>query len=210
MNTHTIHQHKSTLPVLGALLLAAWINVAFSPGVCSAGQDKAKEASKIYTAYNIWYEKPMKVSSINYRRGVMLPAGTELSSIQVGNAGGRRPYVRITTAQGKATYTIYFRKKFHPGMTVEKFKNRLATNKTFEEMTSGLTEDEIGAIKSGRLIVGMSKDSVVISRGYPPEHRTPSLEANQWLYWENRFRKKAVYFDGEGRTTRSGSQGDDL
>ena len=140
----------------------------------------------------------------------MLPAGTELSSVQLSELGSRRLYVKITTAKDNATFTIYFYKKFHPGITLDEFKDRLITTKTFEEMTSGLKKEEIGAIKEGRLIAGLSKDAVVMCRGYPPEHRTPSLSANKWPYWENRFRKKAIHFDKDGRTTRSPSDKDDI
>jgi hypothetical protein len=63
-----------------------------------------------------------------------------------------------------------------------------------------LTDQEKKAIKEGRLVVGMSKPAVIMSRGYPPEHRTPSLDVSPWVYWEARFRTKAVYFGEDGRT----------
>jgi len=38
---------------------------------------------------------------------------------------------------------------------------------------------------------------VLMSLGYPPVHRTPSLDAPQWTYWENRWVSYVVYFDGD-------------
>ena len=32
--------------------------------------------------------------------------------------------------------------------------------------------------------------------GYPPAHRTPSLDANEWYYWRNRWKQFVVVFDG--------------
>jgi hypothetical protein len=39
-------------------------------------------------------------------------------------------------------------------------------------------------IHDGRLVEGMSKEQALIARGYPPAHRTPNLEADEWLYYE--------------------------
>ncbi len=86
----------------------------------------------------------------------------------------------------------------------------MVAQKPFAELTAGLSEKEIDAVKAGKLVVGMSKAAVIMARGYPPEHRTPSTEVNNWLYWENRFRKKAVNFDSEGRTTKRAVPDDEL
>lgn len=188
--------------VLAVLIPALSVGPARGEEPQSTKQAQASSGGKIYTAYNLWYEKPEKIYSINYKRGGMLPAGTELSSVEVGSKRAKRPFVRLITAKDDAPYTIYIQKKFHPGVTVERFKERMVTNKPLHELTEGLTEKEIEAIKQGRLVVGMSKEAVLICRGYPPEHKTPSVEANQWLYWEDRFRTKAVHFDKTGRTQR--------
>lgn len=50
-------------------------------------------------------------------------------------------------------------------------------------------------IEEGVAKVGMTKDGVILAIGYPPMHRTPSLEANRWLYWKNRFGRMRVEFE---------------
>jgi len=163
--------------------------------------DKAKPA-KTYTAHNLWYEKPENISSINYATGTMIPAGTELSSIKVVGGLGRKPFIKLTTKEGGEEFRIYFKIKFHPGVTAKEFMKRMITDKPFEQLTKGLSAKEIEAIKEGRLVVGMSKEAVIMTRGYPPEHKTSSVKNDKWLFWENRFRKKAIHFDKEGRTIR--------
>ncbi|MCP4691575.1 MAG: hypothetical protein GY859_26250, partial [Desulfobacterales bacterium] len=41
-------------------------------------------------------------------------------------------------------------------------------------------------VKLGKAFIGMSKKGVRIALGYPSRHRTPSLDANTWVYWKNR------------------------
>ena len=49
------------------------------------------------------------------------------------------------------------------------------------------------------MIVGMPKNAVLISYGYPPEHATPSLDTNVWRYWVNKMKSKNICFDSEDK-----------
>lgn len=206
----SINWLRMTATTLALLLLSFSAQPTASGQPNSKAKAEAEETTKLYTAYNLWFEKPMKMLAINYRRGTMLPAGTEVLSVDIGGLGSRKPFVTLTTVSGGGTYGIYLRPKFHPGLSIEQFMERLVTNQPLEELMQGMTELEIDAIRNGKLVVGMSKQAVLIARGYPPSHRTPSIDANAWLYWENRFRKKLVHFDKDGRTTRSAPGRDEL
>lgn len=52
-------------------------------------------------------------------------------------------------------------------------------------------------ILNGEVKVGMSKEDILISRGYPPEHKTRKLENSTWYYWNSRHNKKRLEFEGE-------------
>lgn len=163
-------------------------------------------AQKQYTAYNMWFEKPERLYAINYKAGNIIPAGTEVKDVQVGS--GRkgilrgRPMISFTTVKDGMTYAVEFQGKFHPGLTPEDYAKKMFTDKDFAALTKGMSAAEVEAIKQGKLVVGMSRDAVLVSYGYPPEHVTPSLKNETWTYWMNRFRKKEVYFDKNGRTCR--------
>jgi hypothetical protein len=75
------------------------------------------------------------------------------------------------------------------------------TTKTFEELTAGMSDREINAIKSGTVVDGMSKEAVLVAYGRPPEHRTPNLERRVWYYWRNKLQSFMICFDEEDRTT---------
>lgn len=54
-------------------------------------------------------------------------------------------------------------------------------------------EDQAG-IAQGQIYQGMTKQGVIVAMGYPPEHRTPSLEEDVWRYWTTRHRTMEVFF----------------
>ena len=53
-------------------------------------------------------------------------------------------------------------------------------------------------IKKGEPLVGMTKAGVLLATGYPPISRTPSTDANEWVYWRNRFNTILVKFNSKG------------
>lgn len=51
------------------------------------------------------------------------------------------------------------------------------------------------AIENGEIETGMSKDAVLVARGYPPAHRTNVPEQNEWTYWQGTYNKRIVRFE---------------
>ena len=98
----------------------------------------AFEDDEYYTAYNLRYEHPEKMWSINYKRGKVIPAGSKdqlLSDRRLGgrrhvepnrDRGRRRP-IRLDVIDPKMEIAIYFTPKFHPGLTKDEFVKRLLT-----------------------------------------------------------------------------------
>ncbi|MFH0944954.1 MAG: hypothetical protein V2A76_07125 [Planctomycetota bacterium] len=157
-------------------------------------------AQRFYTTYNMWYAKVDSLSAINYKTGAFIPAGTEVTGINAVSRRFRKDAISFTTSSNGATFTVSFDPKFHPGKSIHDYRNMMFTNKTFDQLVEGLSQEEIDAIKVGSLRVGMSRKAVIIAYGYPPEHATPSLESSHWKYWMNRFEDKLIYFDETGRT----------
>ncbi|MCC6544368.1 MAG: hypothetical protein IT392_07700 [Nitrospirae bacterium] len=153
-------------------------------------------SQELFTSYNLWFEKPDSLWSINYQKGEIIPAGTKINSVNL-----KRNKVVFTTSDNSTEYVINFTPKYHPGITLEQFRDRLFTNKTFDQLVRGFSKKEIEGIRSGQIVPGMSKKAVLVAYGYPPEHVTGSLDMNLWTYWSNRFKKTAVNFDKSGHTT---------
>lgn len=122
-----------------------------------------------YTMANIWYEKPSEIFSANYHRGSIIPVGTK---------------VKIEKISGRGmTEWDYFDQYFSE-------ENPMRKDGPFEK----LSEDEKNNIRIGEINEGMSKSAVLMSYGYPPSHKTPSLKNDIWIYWVNRFAQRVIYF----------------
>jgi hypothetical protein len=62
---------------------------------------------------------------------------------------------------------------------------------------------DLEGVERGVALVGMSKPALVLAIGYPPPHVTPSLDADRWVYWKNRFNRIAISFsEGQVRAIR--------
>ena len=63
-----------------------------------------------------------------------------------------------------------------------------------------MTNLEKECIKSGVIKPNISKEAVLIAFGYPPEHRTQSMDLDLWYYWVHRFGQRELRFDKNGKT----------
>jgi hypothetical protein len=158
------------------------------------------EGQPLYTAHNIWYEKADRVFAINYKKGIIIPAGSPVMLDPRGVRGGDSA-LRFSVPAAGVSVTLHLQPKFAPGVTIEALLNRTLTPKTWEQIVEGLDAAEIEAIRSAVVPAGISKRAVLAAYGYPPEHVTPSLDGNVWTYWLNRFVKKELRFGEDGRTT---------
>jgi len=141
-----------------------------------------------YLCCNLHFEKTT-ITDANYQQGTLVPLGTR---------------VTITKVQGNATT---FEAPGYPPITVvlkygrrvlpvDSFVNRLFVEQDPKKKLRNLPPKTRELIESAQVGRGMTRDQVLMSLGYPPPHRTPSLDSPQWLYWQNRRSRLAVDFDG--------------
>jgi len=174
-----------------------WLTAASASSFMAKG-DPAANSPTLYTAYTLWYDKPKKMSSINYHSGAIIPAGTAVVSV---TRHGKT--IKFKLAGEGGAFSMQFIPKFHPGVSVEAFTKRLFVPEPLEERIKQFSEEEKALIRKGAVEDGMSKEAVLISWGPPPEHQTPSTTASSWIYWRNRFMKQAVDFDQNGKVVNT-------
>jgi len=165
------------------------------------GPIKAIAGESLYMAYNVWFEKPERVWSINYKKGAFIPAGTQVRDVEIITTNRRHKAIIFTTVKEKKAFCIYWVRKYHPGKTIQQFKKKLFTTSNFTDLTSGMSKDEIAAIKKGEIVKGMSKKAVLACYGPPPEHATFSQDHNVWTYWTSKFIRMKMYFSDDGRVS---------
>lgn len=149
------------------------------------------EDSKIYTSYNIWYEIPWDISSINYQRGKIIPFGTEVKIISA-----EPQKVTFQVIPTGRQYSIIFYEKWAM-QPVEAYIKQLVTPKTRSELTEGIAADIKQSMLLGEVKKGMTRKEVTLTYGPPSPHRTPLLEGSTWIYWKNRYVTKRIIFKND-------------
>jgi hypothetical protein len=142
-----------------------------------------------YTCCNIYYEQD-EIPDTLWKVGTMIPLGTPVRIQEVRGdsikfeASGHRP-ITLVLKYGKGAKSIdqYLDEMF----PLQNPRTRLAKMKPKTQK----------AIESGMVEEGMTREQVKMSMGVPAAHRTPSLDAPQWYYWQNRWHQIVVSFEGD-------------
>ena len=149
-----------------------------------------------HTCCNIRYEKP-EITDVNYTQGALIPYGTRVQILEV-----KKNAVRFQP-DGHPEMTLVYRhgRKLYP---FEQYLDRifLVEDPRKGTVTTGKKKAAAGSkfakqIENGLVEPGMTRAEVLKTLGYPPAHRTASLESPVWTYWRNRWETYVVYFDGD-------------
>ena len=165
----------------GVIFAIAFAAAAAFSGCGGAKTEVPKSISmKAYTQTAMWEEKG-RVNGINYSIGRKIPVNTE---------------VKIISMSSKE---IVFEEAAHPGvhlkyLNIEKYTRRKTADLSalyFGEKKvklSKFTKKEQAFIKDydGFYKAGISKEALIVARGYPPQHATPTLKYDAWKYWRNK------------------------
>ena len=138
----------------------------------------------VYTQVAMWSDKT-KVSGTNYSVTSLIPVNTEATILAVGGSS------IVFTANGEQlTYLV--NSKYTKITSAQMLDRLFGTKKVdFSKSTKEVQEN----ITNGIVANGMTKEEVLLARGYPPAHATATTEANTWKYWRNRWVTGAVTFE---------------
>ena len=164
---------KSKFSTIRKSALAAAMTAAAVLSACSATPLKPTIVG--YTCCNLRSDAGW-ISSNNVQGGAIVPAGEPvvLESIKkryyvYGTVGGADTGLRDDNAKSEAD-TIRWA---HSIVVAENPRARI----------SSWPEDIRRAVQYGKVIVGMSKEQVLTSLGYPSRSDTPDIGAAVWRYW---------------------------
>lgn len=184
--------------VIAAILIGhtAYAN-NFEPKKRETKQSKSRKKEMdvkgkiFYTTANMWYEKPDNFCSINFHKGMLIPAGTKVEILKY-----RGHRINFSYKENGETYS-YIHSTKHSKIKLDELFDRyfskesvMAEGGKFSKFTKREQED----IEQGIIVPGMSKDAVLMAYGYPPTHKTPNLTSDAWTYWNSRAGRIIVYF----------------
>lgn len=140
-------------------------------------------------------EEKNEHSTTNYSRGSLVPINTPVKLVSM--SGNKLTLRRADTGQ---EIKVENEPKYTKRTIAEIASIMLAAEKTPLEK---LPEEVAAAVRNGEMRKGMTKEIVLMARGFPPAHETPSTDNDRWVYWSSRFVKLTVVFNGgrlsEGR-----------
>jgi len=175
---------------IGILSAAAAIGLAGCqnmPGQAAAPAPQAILAG--YTCCNLHYEGDW-ISDANWSSLPMIPAG---ASIKILGYGRYRVNAEIDGRKMRLGLD-YGRQQ-----PLEEWARKLVVQDDPRQQIARWPAPIRDATRAGKVAIGMSKQEVLVSLGYPPAHQTPSLDASQWKYWYTGFGSFLVVWDGAGR-----------
>jgi len=173
---------------------------------CSAARGKPFSPNLVgqqrYLCCSMTFSKNNEASDSNYAQylsgihkyeaGSMLPAGTKVTVTKVGQWG-----VQFRPDDSQEIYTLGFSYGWKHLDRSKYFENVLRETDPVAAVTPS-SPAIATAIKEGRLVSGMTRNEALLARGYPPAHKTPDLEADEWIYYETPgFMVRVVFLDGK-------------
>jgi len=168
------------------MTLALWVAACASKSEINLEQ---AEGQTLYTAHAIRVEKQRHYTS-NYQRGSLVPVNSRVVILD-----SHSGLIKVRLVDGGQELRIH-NVSDYSGTNIDGVFER-----TFSETEidlSGYSEADRKSIAAGEVEEGMSKDAVIMALGYPPRHRTSSLEEDEWRYWSTKYDTFVVRFqDGK-------------
>ncbi len=139
-----------------------------------------------------------RLYSVNYQiPGNLLKWGTP---VQILNASEKEIIFR--DMDNNLKYHYYIHKRTLRVTSLKKHFDRIFTRNinALKAEVARLSSIDKQGIEEGKVLLGMSKQGVIIAIGYPPEFATPNpMKSNRWHYWYNRWAQFYVIFGKNGK-----------
>jgi len=153
---------------------------------------QAHVGQQLYTQVGFWTYKN-RHETVNYGVDRFIPVNTPVNIVKV-NA----KVVEFTLTDGGPKRVLINTEKYTQKDMDQLFSRYFADSKI---SLQSFTSAERNAIERGKIEKGMSKNAVLLARGYPPAHETHSTNDDEWKYWKSRFSTMIVYFK-DGKVSR--------
>jgi outer membrane protein assembly factor BamE (lipoprotein component of BamABCDE complex) len=181
-----------------ALLTLGVLAAALVAGCSSTNREKGLADPRVghafYLCCNLHYDKP-EITDANYTAGTLVPFATRVEILKV-----TRGSVQFKPA-GHFPLTLEYRHGTK-GLPFNEYLDHLFVADDPRLKLRKVNARQVKLMESATVAPGMTKDQVLMTLGYPPADRTPSLEASTWTYDASPSQTFTVSFDGGGKVTQ--------
>jgi hypothetical protein len=150
------------------------------------------DSRTLYTCCNLHYMGD-EISDANYWTGNKLPAGTAVRIEKL-----TKDSVTFGAGEQHITLEHEYGTKQEP---FSRYLDKILVPNDPRPRIGAYPPAVRRAIDNSKVERGMTRDQVLLSLGYPPTHRTPSLREREWTYWYNRWVTYKVVFDDAGKVS---------
>lgn len=143
-----------------------------------------------YTCCNLHYDSDW-ISDANYSDLPFIPAGTPIAVMQP----AKDSYRAYATIAGRP-----FRLGLDYGRPVqgtEQWVSKIVVRDDPRINNAAWSLEVRQAIAQGKVMIGMTKEQVITSIGYPLPTKTPNLDSNVWRYSQNSTTQYDVRWENE-------------
>ena len=175
---------KSAVHAVAACLLASGIALPLHAQTAAGSQEQSG-----FTCCNFHPDENW-VSDANWAYLPRIPAGTAARILEYGDyrvsveIGGRRMMLGLDYGRSQV---------------LREWAQRMIVSRDPKEKIADWPAAAREAIEAGRIALGMTKEQVIVSVGYPPAHATPSMDAQTWKYWYDTHGTYEVVWGDDGR-----------
>ena len=140
--------------------------------------------TSLYTQVTMWSDKD-KVVGTNYSVSSIVPINSKVTIISVSAStivfsfNGQKLSYAVTSSYTKINANQMLDRLFGT--------SSVDLSKSTKEVQANITR--------GVVARGMTKEEVLLARGYPPFHETASTKADTWKYWRNKWTTGTVTFE---------------
>ena len=180
---------KNIISTIMALFAALIITGCGAAKLSPAQQAVVDSKAELFTQVSMWTEKG-RIVGTNYAAGEHIPVNSKVTILAINSK------VIVFEYKGaKIKYEVYTKyTRVDSGAMLDRLFSKTKVN------LSKLSPSTKKNVLNGVIAKGMSKDVVLMARGYPPFHVTKGTESNTWKYWRNRWVTAIVTFK-DGKVT---------
>jgi hypothetical protein len=152
-----------------------------------------KKGDKLQTLANLHPDMQRHLLyTLNYQLPGLIPVCSEVTITEVHNKKLAFLY------QGTEFELEYDSFSKNAGISFQKAAQTFLGPACDKAKMQSLGKIDQDGIRNGRPHVGMTREGVLFAMGRPPYHVNMNLEADEWMYWRNRYGKLAVAFGDDG------------
>ena len=174
---------QKIISIITAFLMTLFISGCGGVKLSPTQQKTIDSQATMYTQVSMWTEKN-RIIGTNYALGMHIPVNTKVKILDINSKT-----IVFEYNGSKVKYEVYtkYTKVDSPTMMDRLFaKTKVNLSKHSKTIKN--------KIANGLVIKGMTKEEVLLARGYPPFHETMGINSNKWKYWRHRFATALVTF----------------